>query len=281
MQGTIAMLMVLGGLGCHHRGCNDCYATPYAGGCYSACYDVGYMPYAPACYAGTYAGCHGGGYGGCFSSCYSSSCFGSCYTGGYGGWAYGHGCYGGGKHRRGLFGGLFGHKRRGCGGCNPCVPVYSGCHGGCYGGCYGGWYGGGYASNYAGPFMGGWVSDLGGMSHIGYEPLFGSYTPSFYSAPVDAGYASAQGQTAQPQTAQPQYGAPNNQYLTQPQNQTAPFTNGSDLAPETAPEMATPPPTEEVPPAEPAPAPAPAPGGELPGGELNVPPPPVNEAPGV
>ncbi len=78
MQGTIAMLMVLSGLGCHHKGCTDCYATPYAGGCYTACYDVGYMPYAPACYAGTYAGgCYGTS---CYSSCYSSSCYGSsCY----------------------------------------------------------------------------------------------------------------------------------------------------------------------------------------------------------
>jgi hypothetical protein len=168
MQGTIAMLMALSGLGCHHKSCDvgyvapACYAGPACyGGCYSGAWDVGYVAYAPACYATAYSACYGGWANACYgSACYGGACYGGCY---------------GGKHRHGLFGCF---KRRNCGICNP---VVAGCYGGGWGACYGGGWG---AACYATAW------DVVGVG----APVFGSYTPAYYGGEVIYGGPYMSGQ---------------------------------------------------------------------------------------
>lgn len=177
MQGTIAVLMALSGLGCHHKSCNDCYvapacySAPYLTGCYSACYDVGYVAYSPGCYA---TACYGG-----WDACYGAACYGAAC---YGSACYG-GCYGGGHRHGGLFGCF---KRKHCGVCNPPVAY------GCYGGCYGGW-----DACYS-------------------TPVFGSYGPVYAMGPVVSSqmvspqYPAAQGVPMTP--SKQGWAAPQGQY---------------------------------------------------------------------
>ena len=87
MQATIAMLMALSGLGCHHKSCDvTCvpsycgtgtrYATEYSTvvepSCYSRCYGCGYGCFGAGCArdgwgpsSGGYVGCYAGGAVGC------------------------------------------------------------------------------------------------------------------------------------------------------------------------------------------------------------------------
>ena len=125
MQGTIAMLMALSGLGCHHKSCapvvvESCYTSCHSS-CYSSCYaspqvvsDV-VIP-ASQCYSSCYATTT---YSSCYSSCYNSnSCYSSCYSNGHGHARKGHG----------LFGGLFHHKRRAAA-CDTCnLGVVDACY---------------------------------------------------------------------------------------------------------------------------------------------------------
>src|SRR4051794_10518458 len=99
MQGTIAMLMALSGLGCHHKSCGPAVVESCYSGCYSSCYASAPIAevvvpscYASSCYASS---CYASS---CYAnSCYASSCYSSCYSGG---------------HRKHGLGGLFHHKRR-------------------------------------------------------------------------------------------------------------------------------------------------------------------------
>ncbi len=154
MQGTVVMMMVLSGLGCHHKKCDVAYAPPayscFSGGCYANVYpaDYGSTSYYSGCYSGCYGGCYSSGWGGCYGGCYSGS---------YGGH---HGC--------GLFAKLFScFKHSSCyGGC------YSGCYGGGYG-CYGGTIGGGYGAlirlrfldTHCSTITGGWMPIKAHLAH--------------------------------------------------------------------------------------------------------------------
>ena len=106
MQGTIAMLMALSGLGCHHKSSgpvivDSCYSSCHST-CYSSCYSS--MPQATTVVVAS-SQCYGSGYATVTPSCYSSSCYSACYSSGH------SSCYNGGHLRRGLFS-CFGHKRR-------------------------------------------------------------------------------------------------------------------------------------------------------------------------
>jgi len=120
MQGTIAMLMALGGLGCHHKSCapvvmETCYSSGHGG--HASCYASAPMVVATTQSHGMmgHSACYGGGHESGYSSCYGGheSGYSSCYGGGHGGH---NACYGGGGHKRKKIfggGGLFKHKRRG------------------------------------------------------------------------------------------------------------------------------------------------------------------------
>ncbi len=206
MQGTIAVLMALSGLGCHHKSCDVAYAPACYSACYGGCYDGGYggcyggsvgyvapacynVAYYDACYGGAVLdGCYGGGFSGCYSGCYGGG-FGGCYGGGHGG---GHG------HKHGLFSGLFGcHKANNC--CQPVMP------GACYSSCYSVGYGeayGCYSSSM--PVYGSYTPVYGaGQAPIANGPVM---SPQFYDTPI---YTPG---TLSPQAggvgSSPQYGAP-------------------------------------------------------------------------
>ncbi len=140
MQGTIAVLMVLSGLGCHHKSCemvapSNCgYVAPYAGtGCMGGVYAAP-MAINTGCCGGGYYGGYMGGCGG-YSSGFGGGCLSGCYTAPVypapaieswcapmaGAVTCGSPC---GGSRRGLFGGLFGCHRRAAV-CAP--PVSYGC----------------------------------------------------------------------------------------------------------------------------------------------------------
>jgi hypothetical protein len=228
MQGTIAVMMALSGLGCHHKSCDvepvaacysaACYATACYGGGYSGCYALSYAaPVAPV--FETYPSMQGpvvvvGCYGGCYGSArYASACYASaCYTERVYDSCYG-GCYGG-RKKHGLFACLFGghgHKRR----ASYCPPPAPACYASA---CYGGGYG---------------------------MPVYGDYTPAY----VVSGPSYGSGQVIS-----------SGQWTTTPQGTTT-IPAPAATAPAPAPAEATPPPPpvrEEVP-AEPAPAPVDAP----------------------
>lgn len=255
MQGTIVMLMALSGLGCHHKGCNDCYSAPaVVSSCYSACYDVGYVASAPGCYSSAQS-CYGG-YEGCYSlsSCYSSACYsmpapacGSCGSnacgGGCGASYASHGC---GRKHRGLFGCL---KRKMCGGCAPVASCYGGygCYGGNWASCYGGWSTAGYTMGSYTPVYGGQIisGPVYSSGQVIGSPVYSSgqvvgSSQAVYSAPVTTPAPAAAGDAA---PAAPAESAP-----------------AAEAAP--AAEPTPPPPADNLPAAEEAPAtpPAPAPG---------------------
>ena len=143
MQGTIAMLVALSGMGCHHKSCeyapvascySSCHSSCYSSG-YSSCYSSGsmtsysvmpssqsYMPSSQS-YGSCYSSCYSGS-----SSCYSSgysSCYDSCYSSGH----HGH------KKGGGLFARMFGHKNRSA--CAaPVETACSSCDLGVYNACY-------------------------------------------------------------------------------------------------------------------------------------------------
>jgi hypothetical protein len=171
MQGTIAVLMALSGLGCHHKSYDvapvaACYSACY-GGCYGGCYALSYA--APA--VATYPTMQGpvlidGCYGGCYATagwapaCYASACYDACYGG----------CYGG-RKRHGLFACLFGgHKhRRAAAWCPPPAPA-------CYTSYAHACYGGGYSA---------------GM------PVYGDYTPAYVTSGPIYGAGQVIGTTPQ------------------------------------------------------------------------------------
>ncbi len=75
MQVTLAVLLTLSGLGCHHKA----PSVSYVDSCYSSCYSA---PVVESCYSSGYSSC----YTSCYSSCYTtsySSCYSSCYSSGY------------------------------------------------------------------------------------------------------------------------------------------------------------------------------------------------------
>jgi hypothetical protein len=112
MQGTLAVLMALSGLGCNHKSCDTvttaCYSAPVVDSCYSSCYSA---PIVDSCYSAPAV----------YDSCYSSSCYSapvveSCSP-----------CAP--RRRHGLFGGLFNCFRKNRS--YDCAPVaYSGCYAG-------------------------------------------------------------------------------------------------------------------------------------------------------
>jgi hypothetical protein len=136
MHGTIAVLMALSGLGCHHK-----TTTVVAPACYTAAYESCYSaPVVESCYSG------------CYSAPVVESCYSGCYTPTYVECAP--------RKKCGLFGGLFGcfKKRRAYETCYT-EPVVESCYSGCYSGCYGGGFGvpvyGDYTPVVAGPIYGG------------------------------------------------------------------------------------------------------------------------------
>lgn len=167
MQGTIAVLVALSGLGCHHKSCDTycppaCYSSHYDGcyasacysyamptsqwmGCYSGCYSLTQAAYWDSCYG---SACYGSCYG---SACYASACYGGCYGSCYGG------CYGGHRRMRHHHG-LFGCKRNSCEVCCASGQMMP--------------YGGG-----------GWPMGM---------PVFGTYTPTYYDMGTPQGVMSSQ-----------------------------------------------------------------------------------------
>ena len=102
MQGTVAVLMALSGLGCHHKSHDvatyapACYSAPAYDACYSSCYS------APVVYDACYS-----------SSCYSAPIMDSCYSTPIYDACYSSACYSAvdycaPRKKCGLFGGLFG-----------------------------------------------------------------------------------------------------------------------------------------------------------------------------
>jgi hypothetical protein len=223
MQGTIAMLMALSGLGCHHKACAPVYAPScYASSCYSSCYasaPVYAEPVMPMgqCYGGY--SCYAGGFG------YGGSCYSSCYGGGYDS-CYSS-CYSAPRKKCCLFGGLFGghHKRA--------RVVDACCNLGAYDACY------------STPVYG------------SYTPAFATGQGMAYGAPQGGYYGSGQGAmnstTASPPGPGPGYSAP-----APPPEPAAPMTPKADTPPP-APAPETPAPAPGTVPTAPAPAPAPAP----------------------
>jgi hypothetical protein len=239
MQGTMAMLLTLSGLGCWHKSCDVAYVPS----CYSsvACYDAApvantYIQSAAVVMDGCYGGgCYGGGCygGGCYGGGWTGGCYSACYDWGMTGcYDYASSCA---PRKRGLFSCLFGgHKRRAW-----APAVYDGCYGGgYYGGCYGGPVFGTYTvpTAYGSPIYGGSMQG---------DVIYGapmSYPAGQYTAPATSGAA-----TTAPATAAPEAPA------------TAPTTTPPPPAPETTLPPATPPPPATIEPTTTPPAP-PAPG---------------------
>lgn len=128
MQVTLAVLLTLSGLGCHHKA----PAASYVESCYSSCYSA---PVVESCYTPSYSAC----YSSCYSSCYTTSyscCYSSCYSSCYSEPVSNCspcGIWGQSRPKRGLFHGLFSKHKNKCApvshmvvaepACNSCGPV--------------------------------------------------------------------------------------------------------------------------------------------------------------
>ena len=124
MQGTIAMLMAMSGLGCHHKACTPVVVDSCYSSCHSSCYS--------SCYSACYASPVVAQVVMPASQCYTTTCYSSCYSGGNS--CYASACYSAPAKKCGLFGGgLFKHKRHHravdtC--CN--LGVVESCYSSCY-----------------------------------------------------------------------------------------------------------------------------------------------------
>lgn len=186
MHGTIAVLMALSGMGCHHKSCDVVPTTACYTATYNSCYTAPVVMngcYSSACYSAPV-------YDSCYSSAtYTAPVYDSCYS---------SACYTPTVHRArrggGLFGGLFScFKKR--------HAVVDSCYSSCYSApVYDSCYSGGYSASMPvygdfTPAMSGQVISTGSI--YGGDVIYGS-TQGAYGSVQGGSYVAPAAATPEP-----------------------------------------------------------------------------------